>query len=199
MQGFPSSTSTFRRLVVLGSFVAAASLAYLLRGVLLPLFFAFLLAYALAPLVDRLEAMKVPRAIGAVAVMLTIAGGLTLAVMYVVPMFYDEIRAAAADLPEQLKALQTRAEPWLLSNFRVKLPHTLSDLMADSGAQAGGMLGTASTAFFGTLSFVGLALSSLVVPVFALYLLIDFDRIVRRGSFGGRPRGLATAAAAATT
>ncbi len=181
MQGFPSSTSTFRRLVVLGSFVAAASLAYLLRGVLLPLFFAFLLAYALAPLVDRLEAMKVPRAIGAVAVMLTIAGGLTLAVMYVVPMFYDEIRAAAADLPEQLKALQTRAEPWLLSNFRVKLPHTLSDLMADSGAQAGGMLGTASTAFFGTLSFVGLALSSLVVPVFALYLLIDFDRIVRRG------------------
>ena len=36
----------------------------------------------------------------------------------------------------------------------------------------------ATSAIFGTLSYVGVVLSALIVPVFALYLLIDFDRIV---------------------
>ena len=35
-------------------------------------------------------------------------------------------------------------------------------------------------ALFGTLSYVAVILSALIVPVFALYLLIDFDRIVAR-------------------
>src|SRR6476469_3860661 len=39
---------------------------------------------------------------------------------------------------------------------------------------------TARTALLGTLGYVGVALSALIVPVFALYLLIDFDRIVNR-------------------
>ena len=173
-------TPAFRRLLALGGVLAVATLGYLLRSVVVPLFIAFLLAYALAPIVTRLEALKVPRALGAFGVMTAIVAALTVAVMYLVPMFYDEMLAAINDLPEQLKARQARVEPWLLANLHLKVPHTLSDLLTDSGAQAGGMLGTASSAFFGTLSFVGIALSSLVVPVFALYLLIDFDRIVRR-------------------
>jgi predicted PurR-regulated permease PerM len=43
------------------------------------------------------------------------------------------------------------------------------------------MLSAAALAFFGTLSYVAVLVSALIVPVFALYLLIDFDRIVRRG------------------
>ena len=54
--------------------VLVLGLAYLLRGVLVPLFLAFLLAYALDPFVDRLEALRVPRPLGAILVMLGIAG-----------------------------------------------------------------------------------------------------------------------------
>jgi predicted PurR-regulated permease PerM len=46
--------------------------------------------------------------------------------------------------------------------------------------QAPGTVDTARTALFGTIGYVGVALSALIVPVFALYLLIDFDRIVNR-------------------
>jgi predicted PurR-regulated permease PerM len=37
---------------------------------------------------------------------------------------------------------------------------------------------TATLALFGTLGYLAVGLSALIVPIFALYLLIDFDRIV---------------------
>ena len=83
-------------LVVVG--FAAMGVAYLLRGVLFPLFFAFLVAYALDPFVDRLEEMKVPRTAGAFLVMVGILAGLVTLVIYAIPLFVDEVRSAAADL-----------------------------------------------------------------------------------------------------
>jgi predicted PurR-regulated permease PerM len=159
-------------------------LAYLLRGVLVPLFFAFLLAYALDPFVDWLEARKIPRTVAAPLVMLAIIGAFVLFVVYAFPLFLDELRAAAADLPSQLTRLEERVEPWLFATFKLKLPHSMSELSKDFGdrlqSQAPSLLSAASTALFGTLGYVAVVLSALIVPVFALYLLIDFDRIVNR-------------------
>lgn len=175
---------TFQRAMVLLGVVLGLGLAYLLRGVLVPLFFAFLLAYALAPFVDWLEARKVPRTLAAPLVMLAIAGVFTIVTIYAVPMFLDELRAAAADLPSQLKRLEDRVEPWLVATFKIKLPHSMSDLSKELTdrvqAQFPNIMSAASVALFGTLSYVAVVLSALIVPVFALYLLIDFDRIVVR-------------------
>jgi predicted PurR-regulated permease PerM len=175
---------TFQRLVVWLSIGAALGMAYLLRGVLIPLFFAFLLAYALDPFVDWLEARSVPRAVSAVLVILAIAGVFTLFVVFAVPMFLDELRAAAADLPSQLARLEARIEPWLWQTFKVRPPHTFGEISSDLGdrvrEQFPNLLSAASIALFGTLSYVAVFLSALIVPVFALYLLIDFDRIVVR-------------------
>jgi predicted PurR-regulated permease PerM len=177
----PPGTS-FRRKLIFLAVVLVVGLAYLLRGILVPLFLAFLLAYALDPFVDRLEAIRVPRPLGALIVMLGIASLFTLLLLYGVPMFVDEMRNAAAELPGQLQRLQTRIEPWLVLNLKMKLPHTMSDLSKEITArvQSPSMVSAATTALFGTLSYVGVALSTLIVPVFALYLLIDFDRIVTR-------------------
>jgi predicted PurR-regulated permease PerM len=159
-------------------------LAYLLRGVLVPLFLAFLLAYALDPFVDRCERFGVPRPLGAIFVMMAIATLLLLAVIFGIPLLLEELRAAAADFPDQLQMLEGRVEPWIWSNFHVKLPHTMNDLGKIIGtklaAEQEAILNTAAKALFGTLSYVAVVLSALIVPVFGLYLLIDFDRIVRR-------------------
>src|SRR5579872_1559682 len=180
----PFSTPTVRRALVVLTVLAIFALAYILRGVLVPLFFAFLLAYALDPFVDWLEARRVPRSLAAPVVMLTIAGLLLTAVMFAIPMFIDELRSAAADLPSQLRGLEGRLEPWLWQNFHFKPPHTMSEL----GSEIEGKLqsqfpdfaSAASVALFGTLSYLAVILSTLIVPVFALYLLIDFDHIVER-------------------
>src|SRR5262249_38730101 len=66
------STPGARRAVVGAGIAAALLLGYTLRGVLVPLFFAFLLAYALDPVVDRLERLHVPRSVGAPLVMLAL-------------------------------------------------------------------------------------------------------------------------------
>lgn len=174
--------TSFRRKMIFLVVVLVLALAYVLRGVLVPLFLAFLLAYALDPFVDRLEAMKVPRSLGAVLVMLGIVALVSTVLVYTVPLFIEEMTDATATLPDKLLALQMRAEPWISSSLHIKLPHTMSDVWraVTERVQTGGMMDTARTALFGTLGYVGVALSALIVPVFALYLLIDFDRIVAR-------------------
>jgi predicted PurR-regulated permease PerM len=174
----------FRRGVVLALVAGTLGVAYLLRGVLVPLFFAFLLAYALDPFVDWLEARKIPRTLAAPVVMLAIGGLLTLILVFAVPMFIDELHAAAADMPTQLKGLEKRVEPWLWQYFHFKPPHTMSELGMQLNerlqAQFPNLVSAATVALFGTLSYLAVVLSALIVPVFALYLLIDFDHIVER-------------------
>lgn len=174
--------TSFRRKMFFLGLVLVLGLAYVLRGVLVPLFLAFLLAYALDPFVDRLEVMRVPRPLGAILVMLGIAGLVTVVMIYTIPMFVDEVADASTTLPEKIRHLQARIEPWFASQLHIKLPHSVNDLSkaAAERFQGGGAWETGRTALFGTLGYVGVALSALIVPVFALYLLIDFDRIVNK-------------------
>ena len=175
---------TFRRAMMLVGIAFAVGLAYLLRGVLVPLFLAFLLAYALDPFVDRLDSLHVPRPLGAIGVMLGIFGLFVLTLIYGIPLLLDEVRASAADFPEQMHRLELRAEPWLWTTFKIRLPHTMNEVGRAIGdrlqAQMPTMLNAGAVALFGTLSYVAVLLSALIVPVFALYLLIDFDRIVTK-------------------
>jgi predicted PurR-regulated permease PerM len=169
---------------VFGTITGLLLLGYVLRSVLVPLFFAFLLAYALDPFVDWLEARKIPRTIAAPVVMLAIAGILALVLVFAVPMFIDELHGAAAEMPNELKGLEERVEPWLWQNFHFRPPHTMGELgtqLRDKlQSQFPNLMSAASVALFGTLSYLAVILSALIVPVFALYLLIDFDRIVER-------------------
>lgn len=165
----------------IGGIALTGYVTYLLRGILVPLFVAFLVAYALDPVVDRLESWKVPRALGALGVMAALSAVLGLVLLHVVPYFVGEVKDAAKNLPQQLIALQAIVNPWLADQLHVEAPVTMSDwtqLVGRLDRQA--LMSTSSTVLFGTLGYVALALSLLVIPVFALYLLIDFDRIVAR-------------------
>lgn len=174
--------TSFRRKMIFLVAVLVLGLAYVLRGVLVPLFLAFLLAYALDPFVDRLEALRIPRPLGAVLVMMGIAGLVTTVLIYAIPMFVDEMTEASASFPAKVLSLQARFEPWVSSRLHIKLPHSMNDLSRaiTDRVQSGSLMDTGRTALFGTLGYVGVALSALIVPVFALYLLMDFDRIVDR-------------------
>jgi predicted PurR-regulated permease PerM len=180
----PAPPDNFRRFMVLLGVACVGGLAYALRGVLLPLFLGFLVAYVLDPFVDRLEARKIPRALAAALVLFTLVAALVLLSVYAIPIFYDELRDAARELPRQLATLQQRVEPWLVQNLKLRLPHTLPELaqsfVARTASETPDFFGAATTAVFGTLSYVGAVLSALLVPVFALYLLVDFHRIVTR-------------------
>ncbi|MEI7893513.1 MAG: AI-2E family transporter [Myxococcales bacterium] len=182
-KGSPVGT-TLRRVLVGSGLVAVLGLGYVLRGVVVPLFFAFLLAYGMNPVVSWFERRRVPRYAAAPLLMLAILGLVAVVVTYGVPALVDELRAAAADLPAQLSRLETRLEPWLLQNFKFRPPRTGSEvakeLLERLQPQSTNVMSAAGVALFGTLSYVVVALSTLIVPVFTVYLLVDFGHIVER-------------------
>lgn len=180
----PAPSASPRRLVFILGLVTALALIYVLRGVLIPLFFAFLLAYALDPVVDRLEAMKVPRSFAALLVMMFLCGATITTAILVVPYLIDEFRLAGEQLPQQMHFLKERLDPWVWQVFHVNLPHTWGELasnIAESArARMPDVIQGSSGALFGTFNVILIFVAALIVPVFALYLLIDFDRNVER-------------------
>ena len=173
----------YRKYVLAAALLGAAALAYLLRGVLVPLFFAFLLAYALDPVVDKLEEWRVPRPLAAVLVMLVLASSVVLVTIFAVPLLIDELVDASRRLPEQLVDLHARADAWLRLRSNYRLPGTWAELSGKYGTVLRDSLpgvGSMIAAAFGTVGAILVILGFLIVPVFSLYLIIDFNRVVDR-------------------
>jgi predicted PurR-regulated permease PerM len=72
------------------------ALLYFMQAVLIPLVLAALLFYALDPVVDRLQAWRVPRLAGALAALLAVVGGVT-ALSYVLQ---GQVTAVVDQLPD---------------------------------------------------------------------------------------------------
>lgn len=173
-----------RWMVALFSIFAVGGLLYLLRGALTPVFFAFLIAYMLDPVIDRFEARGHSRAVG-IAVMLTVVlGGLAMLVAFALPRALHELADFVLELPRLVRDLLDALEP-TLSELGVTVPHSVDEALQqfqvdvrELAQQAAPPL-IAVLKWFGgeTLSVVGALASMLLVPVFATYLLFDFDRI----------------------
>jgi predicted PurR-regulated permease PerM len=180
----PAPTASPRRLVFILGLLTALVLIYLLRGVLIPLFFAFLLAYALDPLVDRLELLKTPRSVAALLVMALLSGAAVTSIILLVPYLIEEFRLAGEQLPVQLEALKDRLDPWVWDVFHIHLPHTWGELASkvveNARERMPDVIQGSTGALFGTINVILFVVAALIIPIFALYLLIDFDRIVSR-------------------
>ncbi len=162
----------------------SAYLLYTLRTVLTPLCLAFGIAYVLDPIIDRLEAFKLPRPVGIALVLLGGLGATALFVALVVPSIASDVVSVASELPRKLSLLVASADPWLTSHG-IRVPHTTTEWMARLGANANALAssmlapagGILSSVVGGGLSMVGSVVAALVVPVLSVYFLNDFDRI----------------------
>ncbi len=176
-------------------------LLYALRSVLTPLFLAFAIAYMLDPVIDRFETWKLPRPAGIAIVLLGLLGSFATFVALVLPVVASDVATVASELPGKISVLITSADPWLTAHG-IKVPHTTTEWMERLGANAnagvssmlapaGGIL---SAVVAGGFSIVGSVVAALVVPVLAIYLLNDFDRITAavRGHLPRRYRRVIT-------
>jgi predicted PurR-regulated permease PerM len=172
-----------RWLLVLVGIGIIGLLLYALRGALTPVFFAFLIAYMLDPVVDRFEARGFPRSFG-IGVMLTVVlGALALFVGLAVPGIAADISSFFHELPVILERGQARLAPFL-ADFGVEVPGTMSEMMDQLGVDSQQLAKAVEPAgravgwvVGGTFSILGTLAGLIMVPVFAAYLLHDFDRI----------------------
>lgn len=173
-----------------GGFVAIGLLVtglllYQLRGVLTPIFLAFAIAYVLDPLVDRLVRWKVPRLAAIAIVVGGFVGAVALFTLLVVPDVVRDVVAVTRELPGHLQSWATRAQP-ALERVGVHVPQDAKEWLAGLQTHAD-KLATIPLApvgdvvkqvVGGTFSAVGAVLAALIVPILAVYLLYDFDRII---------------------
>jgi predicted PurR-regulated permease PerM len=170
---------------VAAAVLAVGVLLYVLRSVLTPVFFAFLIAYCLDPVVDRLERWRIPRGAGIGLLLTLVLGALALFILLVVPGVVRELVDFARTLPDRAGELLGRIEPWLAERG-IRVPRTVPQAL--DRLELGGTFGAGDVAapvgkvlgwlVGGTASALGAIAGLLMVPVFAAYLLYDFDRMM---------------------
>lgn len=91
--------------VAIVTVIAIVAALYLARAFFVPLLIGILASYALAPLVERLKAWRIPRAVGAALVLGTLAAGVSWAAISV----GNDVVSAIAKLPEAARKIRQHA------------------------------------------------------------------------------------------
>jgi predicted PurR-regulated permease PerM len=160
-------------------------LLYVLRGVLTPLFIAFLMAYALNPVVDKLASWRIPRSLAIVAILVVVLSLIALFLILLVPRITRDVLAVLAQLPAYVDSALLRMTP-ALNRIGIVVPQTLNEFLQRFQSDAQGAMQPAlepagqvlSWVVGGTASFIGSVVAVIVVPVVAFYLLYDFHAMI---------------------
>jgi predicted PurR-regulated permease PerM len=182
-------------LLWLGVAFAGGWLLYALRGVLAPVFFAFLIAYVLDPAVDRIErsrllrGRRIARGVGIAVLLFAVFLVTALVLLVIVPMVYEQVMRFIRQLPGLVQKSRSQWEPWL-GELGLQLPSSVGQAFEElhldiqSIIAKGYAPATSAAKWFlgGTASALGALVAALVVPVFAFYLLYDFDRLTAKAA-----------------
>ncbi|RME23064.1 MAG: AI-2E family transporter [Deltaproteobacteria bacterium] len=173
----------------LGFLVLGGALLWLLWPVFAILVAAAGLAYLLDPLVDRFEARGMSRelGIGVVLVNFVLIGGVI--VLVLVPPFVRKLGEIGLLLRDFFATLDTRIAPiaaWVETTTGVTIPVDVASLQEQTPIWIEQALpriqGTASEAVRGLftrgLGVINAALNLTLLPLFAFYLLRDWDRML---------------------
>ncbi|MGL4309096.1 MAG: AI-2E family transporter [Paracoccaceae bacterium] len=148
-------------------------------NVLLPFIVGGALAYFLDPIADRLEKMGLNRAVATGVISIAALLILVLLVLLVVPTLVRQLGQLINTAPDILARLQgflTERFPGLMdadSTVRQTLASIGEGIQARGGELVSGVLSSAK-------GVVNAVVFMLVVPVVAVYMLLDWDRMVAR-------------------
>lgn len=167
------------------AFGALLTALWVLKAALTPLLAAFVLAYLLDPLIDRLEARGLPRR---VAILLLVGlAGLALAAFLVgvVPSLIAQLTALGRALPDYLARILETWIPRFETRTGVEVPTTVQELL--ERARGGELELPLDALRSGAQRLVAIltgtvagVIALLVVPVLAYYVLLEFDRLKQR-------------------
>lgn len=159
-------------------------LLWLLSPVLMPFVAAALLAYLGDPVVDRLEARKVPRALAVTLVFLLIFAFIVLLPIILIPALENQLAGLIAKLPQYLDWAQNRLLEHLGGSDSDQIAQT-KELVKSTLSQYWQQIGGFAKQILTTLTKSGLAMIAfltnlILIPVVTFYLLRDWDILVAK-------------------
>ena len=181
-------TPTQKQVAAWTAIAALAVLAlWALGPVLAPFVVGAVLAYALNPLVDRLDAVgggRLPRVAAVVIVELLLIVVLLGLVLLVVPVVSKEIPLLREQLPQLLDRLHDTLSPWL-AQYGIRISLDLPSLRAQLAGYLNANWGEGFASLWSSLKLGGsMALTLLgnavLIPVALFYLLLDWKYVVAR-------------------
>ena len=175
-------TPTLRVPVIAGLLIALGYLIGALAPVLTPFIAGAILSYIAAPLVAWLAARRVPRAAGAVLIVLAIGALIAGLVLVVVPLVSNEIAQIAKKMPELLTRAQTEWLPWVNAKLGTTISFDLTQLKSLVQDNAGAV-GDLSAQLAGSLKLggqmlLGIVVNVMLLPVVMFYLLRDWPNLI---------------------
>ena len=178
--------SNSERWLILAGTIFAGILIYLLQPILMPFLVGALLAYLGDPLVDRLEAVHLPRWAAVTLVFVVLLLVILGLVVLLVPVIGAQIDTLRDLVPRMLSWVQHTGIPWIENELRIDLSeHVQLEQLGTALAGHWQQTGDIATAVVQRVSSSGLALLTLLanialVPVVTFYLLRDWDVLVAR-------------------
>ena len=170
-------------LVILSFGLTALLIWWRLHALLTPFIIAFIIAYALDPMVDWLEKRKIPRSLVIMLIITTVLGILVGIGFLIIPRLIVEVSELASSIPQWADSSWDWGElvflPWLqglnlplegiFAKFREHLPQLLGNF-------SGKMLNWSTVAISGMTGLLSGLANLILIPILTIYFLNEYDK-----------------------
>ena len=152
---------------------------WLLGDILLPFVLGAAIAYLLDPIVDRLERLGTGRVLGTILILMAAFFVLFFIFLLLIPLVIDQFRLLAAAAPDLVTSVQALVLNQIasISPESEALNSTLSKLSTMAQEKLGIIFGSVMAS---AISLIDVIMLMVITPVVAVYLLVDWDRILEK-------------------
>ncbi len=159
--------------------VALIAFVWLLGGTLMPFLVGMGIAYFLDPLVDKLEALRLPRAIATAFISIGSVLIIVLALLTLLPELQRQIVNLITALPDYFAIAQTLLNEHLpnLAKESPLLERGIAQITARLESSGDDLIGVILSSAFGIIDIL---IFMVVTPVVAFYMLLDWDNMVAK-------------------
>ena len=152
---------------------------WLLGDILLPFVLGAAIAYLLDPIVDRLERLGTGRVLGTILILIAAFFVLFFIFLLLIPLVIDQFRLLAAAAPDLVTSVQALVLNQIasISPESEALNSTVSKLSTMAQEKLGIIFGSVMAS---AISLIDIIMLMVITPVVAVYLLVDWDRILEK-------------------
>ena len=162
------STNTILRVILIILFLV---FLYLIRDVIVIFLFALIIASAIAPAVNLLEKIKIPRIIGALLIYIIVIGLLGFLISLIVPSIARDIKDLSSNLPEYVEGFSAKFEA--LKNASTKYQDIVNRVQSSLTGIGELLKKSASNLFSTAVNIFGGMFSFMIALVISFYLSVQ--------------------------
>ncbi|MDN4081276.1 AI-2E family transporter [Paenibacillus polymyxa] len=157
-------------------------LAVLVKTIILPVILSGVLYYLLTPIVDRMEKWKISRGWSILILYLVIGGGITVAILTVIPVLQNQVTGLINNFPSFSNNIRLQFGEWMntpfFNQFQGFVDWNSDDWWSSLTEKTTGFLNGFLSSISGFLGvFVETVVSIITVPFILFYLLKDGKKL----------------------